>query len=131
MASIVYLDSSALLKLVAKEPESTALRRYWQLLGRRVSSALARAEVLRAAYGIGPEPLLRARDVLRRLDLLTIDEELLERAAFLEPLTLRTLDAIHLASALALGSELEEVVTYDKRMAEAALGLGLRVVAPR
>ena len=131
MTSIVYLDSSALLKLVAKEPESTALRRYWQSLGQRMSSALARAEVLRAAHAIGPEPLLMARDVLRRVNLLTIDEELLERAAFLEPLTLRTLDAIHLASALAVGSELEEVVTYDKRMAEAARGLGLRVVAPR
>lgn len=131
MTSIVYLDSSALLKLVAEEPESTALRRYWQSLRQRVSSALARAEVLRAAYAIGPEPLVMARDVLRRVNLLTIDKELLERAAFLEPLTLRTLDAIHLASALAVGSELEEVVTYDKRMAEAAFGLGLRVVAPR
>lgn len=125
-----YLDPSALVKLVIPEAESEALTRF--LAGRplRVSSALARAEVTRAVLRYGPDAVGRAQQLVRRLRLVALDNELLDRAAYLQPAELRTLDAIHLASAQTLGLFLREVVTYDQRMAQAASNLGLAVVAP-
>ncbi|MFQ5666187.1 MAG: type II toxin-antitoxin system VapC family toxin [Candidatus Binatia bacterium] len=127
---MVYLDSSALVKLVVREPESTALRRFLRRHPRRVACALARAEVPRAVLHLGPAALARAREVLRRLDLIQIDDSLLDAAGRIEPQVLRTLDAIHLAAARLLSSDLESVVTYDLRMADAARRLALPVEAP-
>jgi predicted nucleic acid-binding protein len=73
----------------------------------------------------------QARAVLASLDLISLDDHLLEVAATLDPSILRTLDAIHLATALSLGDSLDKVITYDKRMAEAAQYLGLAVVSPQ
>lgn len=126
----VYLDSSALVMLVVAEPESAALRRWLRRRAVRVSSALARVEVLRAVRSHGREATLRARRVLKRVRLLQLDEALLEKAASLDPVVLRSLDAIHLASAQTLGETLDSVVTYDVRMTAAAQALGLRVAAP-
>ncbi len=126
----VYLDSSALVKLVVTEPESAALRRYLRRHGVRVSSALARVEVPRAVRANGPAALSRAQDILERLQLLRLDEQVLDAAASLDPGVLRALDAIHLASAAALGTDLEAVVTYDRRMAEAAGLMRMDVAAP-
>lgn len=70
------------------------------------------------------------RDLLRSIDLIRLDDELLDRAAELQPITRRSLDAIHLAAAQMLGAALSEVITYDQRMATAERELGLRVVAP-
>lgn len=128
--SIAYLDSSSLIKLVNKEPETAALRKYLRSVEVRVSSQLARAEVLRTARVLGGNASRVAKDVLGRVRLLSIDAELLERSAVIDPPTLRTLDAIHLASALSFGSELDELVTYDKRMLSAAQQLGITVSAP-
>ena len=128
---MVYLDSSALVKLVVSEPESSALRRYLRSEPARATSALARVEVLRAVRAHGPRAISRARTLLRRLDTLALDDELLERAAGLDPAVLRSLDAIHLAAAQTLGDELTELVTYDDRMREAARRLGIAVAAPR
>jgi predicted nucleic acid-binding protein len=125
-----YVDSSALVKLAVREPESAALRRY---LGRRrplVSSALARTEVVRALLPLGPDAVRRGRDVLARVDLLRVNDRVLDAAGRLEPAELRSLDAIHLASAEQLGSELREFVTYDERLALAAAGRGFRVIRP-
>jgi predicted nucleic acid-binding protein len=125
-----YVDSSALVKLAVREPESSALRRY---LGRRrplVSSALARTEVVRALLPLGPDAVRRGRDVLARVDLLRVNDRVLDAAGRLEPAELRSLDAIHLASAEQLGSELREFVTYDERLALAAAGRGFRVIRP-
>jgi uncharacterized protein len=127
---VVYLDSSALVKLVVTEKESTALRRYLRREPRRVSCALARVEVVRAARPHGAAALTRARRLLRRLDLLQLDDELLDDAAALDGGILRSLDAIHLASAQTLAGEISAVVTYDERMAAAAAVLGLPVAAP-
>ncbi len=126
----LYLDSSALVKLVVAEPESAALRGY--LAGRpdRVSSALARVEVPRAVRLHGRRALARAGRLLGRVRLLCLDDALLDEAAGLGPEVLRSLDAIHLASARTLGDELEAVVTYDRRMAEASESLHLKVAAP-
>jgi predicted nucleic acid-binding protein len=125
-----YVDSSALVKLAVLEPESAALRRY---LGRRrplVSSALARTELVRALLPLGSVAVRRGREVLARVDLLRINDRVLDAAGRLEPAELRSLDAIHLASAAQLGSDLRGFVTYDERLAIAAKDQGFRVIRP-
>ena len=130
--SALYLDSSAFVKLVVAETESVALRAYLASHGaRRVSSALLRAESLRAVRHLGPDALAVVREGLRRVDLIGIDDRILDAAGTLEPQVLRTLDAIHLATAIAVGDDLEAIVTYDERMLAAASLLGLRTVTPR
>ncbi len=126
----IYLDSSAIVKLAVVEPESAALREY--LRGRQplVSSALARTEVGRALLPFGDKAVRRGAEVLARVDLLRVSDRLLDAAARLWPAELRSLDAIHLATARQLGSDLARVVTYDVRMSRAAETLGLSVVAP-
>lgn len=126
----IYVDSSAIVKLAVREPESAALRRYLQRKGPLVSSALARAEVLRALLPAGEKAIARGRSVLRRFDLVRVNDRVLNAAGLLRPAELRTLDAIHLASAGQLGAEMRALVTYDDRMAEAARQLGYRVVSP-
>lgn len=130
--SAVYLDSSAFVKLVVQEAESDVLRAF--LAGRaarRVSSALIRTESLRAVRGLGPAALATVRDGLRRVDLIGIDDRILDAAGTLTPQVLRTLDAIHLATALAVGDDLDVIVTYDERMIDAARLLGLATATPR
>jgi predicted nucleic acid-binding protein len=126
-----YLDSSAIVKLAVREPESAALRRWLRRKRPLVSSALARTEVLRALLPAGDEAVGRGRAVLRGLDLLRVNDRVLDAAGLLHPLALRSLDAIHLATARELGDELGSLVTYDGRMAAAARALGHRVAAPR
>jgi predicted nucleic acid-binding protein len=126
----VYLDASALVKLVAVETESRALRSFLRSRPNRCTSALAYVEVLRAARIRGEVVVPRARHVLRRTDLLDIDTSTLEVASRLDPVRLRSLDAIHLAAAISLGPDLESVITYDQRMQDAARSLGLPVAAP-
>ena len=130
--SALYLDSSALVKLVEKEAESTALRRYLRAhRARRVTSALARVEVVRAVLGGGADAVAKARRQLSRVHTVTLDGRILDRAATLAaPVPLRGLDAIHLATAQALGRELQVVLTYDTRMAGAANALGFPTAAP-
>ncbi len=125
-----YLDSSALVKLAVAEAESNALRRY--LNGRRalVSSALARTEVGRALLPLGAAAVARGDAVLARVDLVSVSNRVLRAAASLGPNVLRSLDAIHLATAAQLGDDLAILVIYDHRMASAALAMGWEVVAP-
>lgn len=125
-----YVDSSALVKLAIREPELAALRRY---LGRHrplVSSALARTEVVRALAPLGSEAVQRGREVLALVELLRVNNRVLDLAGLLAPPDLRSLDAIHLASAEQLGSDLRGFVTYDERLAGAATSRGLRVIRP-
>ena len=130
--SAVYLDSSAFIKVVVEEAESAALRGFLAATGaRRVSSALLRAEALRAVRNLGPEALAAVRQGLRRVDLIAIDDRILDAAGILEPRVLRTLDAIHLATALAVGDDMDVVVTYDERMVVAARLVGLTTTSPR
>ncbi len=126
----VYLDSSALVKLVVAEPESAALRRYLRRRPVRISCALARVEVVRAVRAHGREAVARARRVLTRTRLLRLDDALLATAATLDSAVLRSLDAIHLAAGQTLGDSLEAVVTYDTRMTAAAVSAGMPVAAP-
>jgi predicted nucleic acid-binding protein len=78
-----------------------------------------------------PEAVARAGQVLRRIRLLRLDDELLDDAAAIDPRVPRSLDALHLAAAQRLGDRLREVVTYDLWMLDAAELLGLPAVAPR
>lgn len=125
-----YLDSSALVKLVLLEIESTALRAHLEERPHQTSCALVRVEVVRAVRQQGPDAIARARRLLATMEILAVDDPLLDAAADVEHPALRSLDAIHVAAALSLGAELAEVVTYDRRMADAATGLGVTVVAP-
>jgi uncharacterized protein len=126
----VYLDSSAIVKLALREAESDALQRHLRRRRPLVSSALARVEVLRALLAEGDAALTRGRTVLRSIDLVRMSDRLLEVAAGLAPPGLRTLDAIHLATARRLGRDLGHVVTYDERMLDAARELRLRTASP-
>jgi len=128
----IYLDSSAIVKLVVRESGSAALRRLLMSDPVRVSSALARVEVMQAVRAQGPRASARAEAVLSRIRLLRIDDDVLAVAANLDPGVLRSLDAIHLASARTLGAGelLGGIVTYDARMAAAARLLGILVFAP-
>lgn len=126
----VYLDSSALVKLVVLETESKALAGHLRERPNRMSCALARVEVIRAVRAHGRPAINRARQLLERISLLRLDDVLLDQAAALNGATLRSLDAIHLAAAQALGAGLAEVITYDHRMADAAQQIGLPVIAP-
>ncbi|MGH2408540.1 MAG: type II toxin-antitoxin system VapC family toxin [Candidatus Limnocylindrales bacterium] len=129
--SAVYLDSSAFVKLVVEEPESAAIRAALaDRPTRRVSSMLLRTEALRSIRRLGPEALAAVREGLRRIDLIGMDDRILDAAGTLEPQVLRTLDAIHLATAMAVGDDLVAIVTYDARMIEGARLLGLPTTSP-
>jgi len=125
-----YLDSSALVKLAIEEPESGALRAHLRRRKILVSSALARTEVLRALLLEGEEGVARGRAVLGRIELIRVNDRLLTAAGLLQTPDVRSLDAIHLATAQELGSDLSQVISYDERMVEAAKGLGLKTASP-
>jgi uncharacterized protein len=126
-----YLDSSAIVKLAVREPESAALRRHLRRRRPLVSSALARTEVLRALLPAGEAASARGRQVLATVNLIRVNEAILNAAGMLLPAELRSLDAIHLVTARQLGDDLGQVITYDERMAGVARLLRLRVATPQ
>lgn len=129
-ADVWYFDSSALVKTIVEEPESRALMRWLDGKDQLVSCELVQVEAVRAVRVSDPGAVPRARQAIATLTLIRLDDALYDAAADLEPASLRSLDAVHLAAALSLGRELAGVATYDLRMAEAAHTLGLRVEAP-
>ena len=130
--SVWYLDSSAIVKFAVEEQETPALqawRRHVSAEDVLMTCELAVAEVLRAVRRVDGD-LDVALAHLDALEQLVIDRDLLLAAERIEPVAIRTLDAIHLAAAAAAGEDLAGVVTYDERMAEAAEALGLTALAP-
>ncbi|MDZ7674517.1 MAG: type II toxin-antitoxin system VapC family toxin [Acidimicrobiales bacterium] len=127
-----YLDTSAMAKLVVAEAETAGLLD-WIDSGDRdcVANDLARAELMRAVRRAAPDLAPRAREVLDAVVLVEVTSAVFAAAGRLEPSSLRTLDAVHVASALDLGDDLEALVTYDQRLADAANANGIRVLAPR
>jgi len=127
---VLYVDSSALVKLAVAEPESAALRSYLRRRGDLVSSALARTEVERALQPLGSPAVRRGLDVLRRVELIRVTDRILVEAGSVQPPELRSLDAIHLATIQRLGSAVTRVVSYDDRLARAAAASGYPIAAP-
>jgi predicted nucleic acid-binding protein len=125
-----YLDSSAIVKLAVEEAESSPLRRYLRRRHPLVSSALARTEVLRALSYEGESGIARGRVVLGRINLIRVNDRVLNAAGSLMPPEIRSLDAIHLATAEQLGDDVRRLVTYDDRMIAAAEQLGIRTATP-
>ena len=133
----LYLDSSALVKLVTAEAESEALA---HVAGPALllTSELALAEVPRAIRrSVAAQAERRRREAERELErvlggvaFVPLDRELLIQAGALEDALLRTLDAIHLAAALSVAAQLGAFVTYDRRQAQAARQAGFTVLAP-
>jgi uncharacterized protein len=125
-----YLDSSGIVKMVARESETAALLRF--LKGRHplVSSALAITEVNRAVLSLGDRFIRRAGEVLERVELVRITSQILMDAGRLRPASLRPLDAIHLATAAIFADTLGGLITYDGRMYDAAGTYGWNVHAP-
>jgi predicted nucleic acid-binding protein len=126
---VLYLDSSAIVKLVVLEPETPQLVEAVRADPDAVASILAWSEVVRAVRRT-KGPLPRARRVLRGLALIPMDEGIIREAGELPPVELRTLDAIHLATALSVREDLSSFVTYDEQLGKAATRAGLAVTAP-
>ena len=126
---MLYLDSSAIVKLVVPERESDALVALIDDQPEVVSSALAWAEVVRAVVRTG-RSASQAERVIERIPMVPIDDAILRTAAELPPVTLPALDSIHLATALTLKDDLEAIVTYDARLADAATKAELRTLSP-
>ena len=125
----LYLDSSAVLKFVFAEPESAAAKK--EIIGVLYSSELVRVEVVRAVLRIAPELMERALLVLSKIRIIKIKSSVLVQAERLPShVSVRGMDAIHLASANTLGRLGQTIVTYDKNMAKAARDLGFKVQSP-
>lgn len=131
---LLYLDSSALVKLIVPESESLPLLRLLLAWPRRITSHIAFVEVHRAIRRFPPngedDLSRRAEEVLATVNFMDLHFGILGEACFLEPDHLRSLDALHLASALFLGNHLGGFVTYDRNQASAAARRNLKVFSP-
>jgi predicted nucleic acid-binding protein len=127
---LAYVDSSAFIKLAAEEPESEALTAAldgWPL----TSSALLEVEAVIAVRRREPDEVRTVRELLRGVELVELDADVRRAAGNLRDPRLRSLDAIHLATALWLGERCGPIFTYDDRLISAARALGLTVSVPR
>lgn len=132
--SVAYFDTSALVKLVVRETETAALLRWIRQPDApqtMTTSMLVRVELVRAARRHSSAAAEKAGLVLDGLDQVAMTPDILTEAGALSPATLRTLDAIHLATAHRVGSSLAAFVAYDRRLLEAAASAGLPVVDPQ
>lgn len=127
--TLFYLDASAAVKLVISERGSTDFRSW---IAREdpdlISSELMRAEVLRACRRHSPDALSAARDRMDAVTLIDLSRDIVMSAAFLDPPELRTLDSLHIATALSVGDDLGGVLTYDDRLADGCRAYGLPIV---
>jgi uncharacterized protein len=129
---VIYLDSAAVVKLAHAEPESQALRDWLDQHAKIgwVSSVLVEVESFRALARHAPAAVARLHPVLDIIDLVDLDPGIRILAQAITPATVRSLDAIHLATALHIRAQLTSFVTYDKRLADAAMSAGLTVDMP-
>jgi len=128
----LYADTSALVKLVVNEPESAALVRY---LGESnlqlTSNEISEVELLRAVARVDRDLLPEASDLLERMILLPLTRAVRARAARIPPVSVRSLDAIHLATAIEIQAHLRHFMSYDNRFLDAARAAGFDVVSPQ
>ena len=124
-----YADSSAILKLLIVEKESAALTNFIDFTLK--SSVLTRVEIIRVLHKIAPEKIAQAQVILAGIDLTPLNPAILSAAENFAPaITLKSLDALHVASVLFLGAAVEGLITYDKAMIKNAKELGIKVVSP-
>jgi predicted nucleic acid-binding protein len=131
--SLFYVDTSAVLKLLAEESHSKAFAAFYDgnTSSSWVSSTLLRVEVMRAVTRVMPTMIPDARDLLLAFDYVSMDDDVVD-AAMIEPdRKLCSLDAIHLATARVLGGELDSLITYDDRLISAARDAGMTVESPQ
>lgn len=130
MSAVAYADTSALAKLVTVEPETAALRAWIDQAGSRlVTNIIGSVELRRVAFRLGTAHLVAATQLLGRLNIAALSAETIDLAARMPPAQLRTLDAIHVASAAQI-AHLVAIVSYDDRMVAAASTWGIEVVSP-
>jgi uncharacterized protein len=131
--SVYYADTSAVIKLLAEESHSQAFAAFYDSHADTewVSSALLRIELTRAVTRIMPALLPEARDLLSAFSYISMDDDVVEGAMNEPDRGLRSLDAIHLATARILGSDLTAIVSYDDRLLKAAEDARLGIESPR
>ena len=131
--SLYYADTSAVIKLLAEETHSTAFAAFYDAHADAewVSSALLRIEVTRAVARVMPALLPDARDMLLAFSYIAIDDDIVEGAMNEPDRGLRSLNAIHLATARILVPDLDALVSYDDRLTKAAEDAGLATACPR
>jgi uncharacterized protein len=129
---MIYLDSAAVIKLVHAEPESAALRGWLDERAETqwISSVLTEIESFRALARYAPEAASRLSAVLDQIDLIDLDQRIRMLAQTVTPATVRSLDAIHLGTALHFRHSLTSFLTYDKRLLDAAQAAGLPINSP-
>jgi predicted nucleic acid-binding protein len=129
---VIYLDSSALMKLVREEAETAALSAWLSTQPEMpvVTSELGRIEVLRAARRAGGAALTEARAVIGDIDLVPLDRGVQDLACDIGEAPLRTLDALHLASAVLVRNDLAAFVAYDHRLLDAGEAAALPITSP-
>lgn len=128
---VFYLETSAAAKLIVPEAETEAMLAWARAhAGNIVSSDLTRTELLRAVRRDAPSRADRAASLLDRAHIVDLPTSVFAKAALLDPAILRTLDALHLATAIEFGADLEGMVTYDDRLASAATVHGITVISP-
>jgi predicted nucleic acid-binding protein len=126
----IYIDTSALVRMLLDEPDAPAVERELNTFDRRVASRLLQVELRRV--GFREDCLHDADELLADVSLIPLDEEILTAAETILPSTVATLDAIHLATAVKLAGTrgLDALMTYDKRLADGARRHGLTVLSP-
>ena len=129
---MIYLDSAAVVKLVHAEPESQALRDWLDERAETgwVSSVLVEIESFRALARHAPAAVARLHPVLDQIELIDLSTRIRILAQAVQPVTVRSLDALHLGTALHARPMLTSFVTYDKRLLDAAVAAGLPASAP-
>lgn len=127
--TVAYVDASALTKLVLAEPDSVAMRRWYVENERVLCSRIGIVETRRAIARRDHDPV-HLDAIVASVEIIELDASIARTAAIVPPIGLKTLDAIHLASALAIADEVDAFVTYDLRLAQAARAAGLPVVMP-
>ena len=129
---MIYLDSAAVVKLAHAEAESPALRAWLDERAETgwVSSVLTEIESFRALARYAPDAISRLPAVLDQIELIDLDPPIQILAQTVRPATVRSLDAIHLGTALHARGTLTSFVTYDKRLLDAAAAAGLPVDSP-
>ncbi len=126
----VYVDTSALGRMLLDEPDATAIEDSLRAYDRRVASRLLRVELRRV--GLRTNLLDGVGELLAEVALIPFDESILTAAETVPPSTIATLDAIHLATAvrLAKAGELDALMTYDKQLITGAKQHGIAVLSP-